>query len=61
MFIDIEYTIEKQHAVVRFLREKGLLANDIYKELFPVYIDKCLSRKNVHKWFDKFFKGLPKL
>jgi hypothetical protein len=32
---------------------KGLNAKDIHEEMFPVY-GKCLSRKVVHKWVDKF-------
>jgi hypothetical protein len=28
---------------VRFLWAKGLNAKDIHKEIFPVYVDKCLS------------------
>jgi hypothetical protein len=43
---------------VRFLCAKGLIAMDIHKEIFPVYGGKCLSRKNVHNWVEKFFQGL---
>jgi hypothetical protein len=32
-----------------FLWTKGLNAEDIYKEMFPVYSRKYLSRKAVHK------------
>jgi hypothetical protein len=37
-----------------FLWVKGLNAKDIHKEMFPVYGGKCLSRKAVHNWVDKF-------
>jgi hypothetical protein len=30
---------------------------DIHKEMFPVYGWKCLSRKAVHNWVEKFFQG----
>jgi hypothetical protein len=44
-------TTEKKHFVVRFfLCAKGLKANDIHKEMFPVYGGKCLSRKAAHNW-----------
>jgi hypothetical protein len=42
---------EGQVSVVRFLT-KGL--NVIHKEIFPVYGGKCLSRKGVHNWVEKF-------
>jgi hypothetical protein len=29
-------------------------ANDIHNETFPVYGGKCLSRKAVHNWVEKF-------
>jgi hypothetical protein len=32
---------EEQHFVVRFLWAKGLGAQDIHKEMFPVYGGKC--------------------
>jgi hypothetical protein len=38
---------EEQSSVVRFLREKGLNRKDIHKEMFPLYVGKCLSRKAV--------------
>jgi hypothetical protein len=41
---------EEQRSVVRFLWTKGLNAKDIHKEMFPVYVGKCLSRKAVHNW-----------
>jgi hypothetical protein len=37
-------TTEEQHSVVRLLWAKGLNAKDIYKEMFLVYGEKCLSR-----------------
>jgi hypothetical protein len=48
-----EYNTEEQRSVVRFLREKLLRANDIHKEMFPVYGGKCSLRKLVHNWVEK--------
>jgi hypothetical protein len=36
---------------------KLLNANDIHKEIFPVYGGECLSRRAVHKWNKKRSKG----
>jgi transposase len=55
---------EKQRSVVRFFFfwcAKGLHAKDIHKEMFPVYGGKCLSRKTVHNWVEKFSKGRSKV
>jgi hypothetical protein len=38
----------------RLLRAQGLNTKDIQKEVFPVYGGKCLSRKAVHNWVEKF-------
>jgi hypothetical protein len=46
---------------VHFLCARGFNAKDIYKEMFPVYGGKCLSRKAVHNWFEKFSQGLSKV
>jgi hypothetical protein len=48
------YNTEEQRSVVRLLREKGLSAKDIHKEMFPVYGGRCLSRKAVQIWWRKF-------
>jgi hypothetical protein len=32
---------------------KGLTAKDIHREIFPVYVGKCLSRKAFHNWAEK--------
>jgi hypothetical protein len=37
-----------------FLYIKGLNAQDIHKEIFPVYGGKCLLRKAFHNWVEKF-------
>jgi hypothetical protein len=50
-------TKEEQRAVLRFLWTKGLNAKDIHKEMIPVYGGKCLSRKAVHNWVEKFYQG----
>jgi hypothetical protein len=52
-----EYTTEKQRSVMRFLWARRLNAKDIHKEMFYVYGGKCLSRKAVHKWVEKFSQG----
>jgi hypothetical protein len=41
---------EDQSSVLRSSWAKELNAKDIYKEMFPVYGRKCLSRKAVHNW-----------
>jgi hypothetical protein len=32
---------------------KGINTKDIHKEMFRVYVGKCLSRKAVHNWVEK--------
>jgi hypothetical protein len=54
-------TTEEQRSVVGFLWAKGLNAKDIHKEMFPVYGGKCLSRKEIHKWVEKFSQGRSKV
>jgi hypothetical protein len=39
---------------------KGLNAKDIHKENFPVYCEKCLLHKVVHKLVEKFSQGRSK-
>jgi hypothetical protein len=56
-----EYTTEEQNSVVRFLWAKGLNAKDIHKEMFPVYGGKCLSRKAIHNWVEKFSEACSKV
>jgi hypothetical protein len=34
---------------------------NILKEMFPVYGGKCLSRKAVHNWDEKFSQGRSKV
>jgi hypothetical protein len=43
--------------VFLFCGEKGLNAKNIHKEIFPVYGGKCLSRKAVRNWVEKFSQG----
>jgi hypothetical protein len=47
-----ECNTEEQSSVVLFLFwcAKSLNAKDKHKEMFPVYGEKCLSRKAVHNW-----------
>jgi hypothetical protein len=46
---------------VRFLWAKRLNTKDINKEMFQVYGGKCLSRKAVHNWAEKFSQGRSKV
>jgi hypothetical protein len=53
-----EYTTEEQRSLVRFFFVgKRLNAKDIRKEMFPVYGVKCLLRKEVRNWVNKFSQG----
>jgi hypothetical protein len=56
-----ECTTEEQRSGVRFLWAQELNAKDIYKEMFPVYGGKCLMRKAVHSWVEKFIQGRSKV
>jgi hypothetical protein len=40
---------------------KGLNIKDIHKEMFPVYGGKCLLRKTVDNWVEKFSQGRSKV
>jgi histone-lysine N-methyltransferase SETMAR len=53
-----EYTTEDQRSVVRFLWAKRLSAKGIHKEMF---VKKCLSRKAVHNWLEKYSQGRSKV
>jgi hypothetical protein len=44
-----------------FLRANWLNAEDSHKGLFPVYGGKCLSRKVVRNWLEKFSQGRSKV
>jgi hypothetical protein len=56
------YTTEEQHSVVRyFCGQKDSIAKNIHKEMFSVYDEKCLSRKAVHDWVEKFSQGRSKV
>jgi hypothetical protein len=41
--------------------DKELNANDIHKEIIPVCGGKCLSRKAVHNWAEKFSQECSKV
>jgi hypothetical protein len=56
-----ECTTEEQRSVVCFLWAKGLNEKDIHKEIFPVYGGKCLPRKAIHNWVEKFSQGHSKV
>jgi hypothetical protein len=56
-----ECTTEEQRSLVRCLSAKGHNAKVIHKEIFPVYGGKCLSRKAVHNWVEKFSEGRLKV
>jgi hypothetical protein len=40
--------------LVHNIRRKTTQCKNIHKEMFPVYGGKCLSRKAVHNWVEKF-------
>jgi uncharacterized protein (DUF849 family) len=46
-------TTEEQSSVVYYIRERGLSAKDIHKEMFPLYFGKFLSCKAVHRLIEK--------
>jgi hypothetical protein len=50
------YTTEEQRSVF-CVWAKDLTANYIHKEMFPVYGGKCLLRKAVQNWVEKFSQG----
>jgi hypothetical protein len=54
-------TTEKYSSIVHFLWAKGLITNNIHKEMFPVYVGKCLSRKAIHILVEKFYQGRLKV
>jgi hypothetical protein len=56
-----ECTAKEHCSVVPFLWAKGHSAKDIHKEMFPVYGGKCLSRKALYYWVEKFSQGRSKL
>jgi hypothetical protein len=56
-----ECTIEEQRSVVRFLWANGHNVKDIHKDIFSVYGEKCLPRKEVHKWIEKLSQGRLKV
>jgi hypothetical protein len=56
-----ECTTEEQRPVVLFLWAVALNAKDIHKEMFAVYGGKCLSRKAVHNWIEKFSEERSKV
>jgi hypothetical protein len=45
-----KHVTEEQRPVVRLLWAKGLIANDIHKEMLPFCSGNCLSRKAVYNW-----------
>jgi hypothetical protein len=51
-----KYTTEEQRSGVRLLWAKGPSAKDIHKEMIPVYVGKCLSRKAIHNCVEKCSK-----
>jgi hypothetical protein len=51
-----ECTTKEQNSGVLFVG-KGLNAKDMHKEMFPVYVVKCLLPKVVHNLVEKFPQG----
>jgi hypothetical protein len=54
------FNTEEHRPVVSFLWAKGH-AKDIHKQIFSVYGGKCLSRKAVHNFVEKFPQGRSKV
>jgi hypothetical protein len=46
---------------VLFLCAKGHIEKDIHTEMFPVCVGKCMSRKAVHNWVEKFSQERSKV
>jgi hypothetical protein len=57
----LECNAEEQLFVVLFLCAKGLNAEDIHKEMLPLYSGKCFSCKAVPKWVKKVYQGHSKV
>jgi hypothetical protein len=53
--------MEGQRSVVHFLWAKELSAEDIHKEMFPVYYGKCLLCEVVRNCVEKFSQGHTKV
>jgi hypothetical protein len=49
-----EYATAEQRSVLHFLWKRGLNAKVIYKKMFPIYVEKCLSCKVVQPWWQTF-------
>jgi hypothetical protein len=49
----LEAILPKSYVLLCVLWARGLNAQDINKEIFPVYSRKCLSCKAVHNWVKK--------
>jgi hypothetical protein len=56
-----ECTTEEQSSVVHLLWSNILNANDFHKKMFPVYGEKCLSRKAIQNCVEKFSEGRSKI
>jgi hypothetical protein len=56
----LENCTTEEQRIVRFLWAKGLNANNIHKEMFPIYDRQCLSLQALHNWVDKFLKDVQK-
>jgi hypothetical protein len=52
---------ENQRSLAHFLWAKGLHAKYIHIKMFIVHGGKCLSRKAVHNWVEKFSQGSSKV
>jgi transposase-like protein len=54
-------TKEQGSVVVFFLWAKGLNVKDIHKEMYSLHGGKCLSRKTVRNWVEKFSQRRSKV
>ena len=55
--LPLKSSCNEQPAVILFLWEKGLNANEIHSEMRPVYGIKCFTRPAIHVWCTKFAHG----
>ncbi|GAB6022346.1 hypothetical protein CHUAL_014187 [Chamberlinius hualienensis] len=51
----------EMRAVIRFLQAEGSKPTEIFNRMSKVYGSKCLSRRRIYEWVDKFRNGVEEL
>jgi hypothetical protein len=51
-----EFTINEQHAVIRFLWAEGIKPSEIHRRMLVQYGDKCIGQREVYEWVESFKK-----